>query len=120
MAAALGALKEMPCEGRRIAALGDMGELGAQSVKAHEDVGFRAAELPVDCLVTVGEKAAGIAAAARSRGLAGVVETRDAEDAARVICAEARPGDVVLIKASRSMRLERITQVLRGCDWREV
>jgi UDP-N-acetylmuramoyl-tripeptide--D-alanyl-D-alanine ligase len=55
-----------------------------------------------------------IAAAARARGFKSVVEIDEVERAAQAVKEFARPGDVVLVKASRSMRLERITEVLRA------
>src|SRR5262249_21780017 len=57
MVAALETLHELPCKGRRIAVLGDMAELGAHSLAAHEEVGRRAAELGVGQLFAVGRMA---------------------------------------------------------------
>jgi UDP-N-acetylmuramoyl-tripeptide--D-alanyl-D-alanine ligase len=113
MLAALETLRAFPCRGRRVAVLGDMAELGGSSGPAHAEVGRRAAELGLDQLFAVGTRAAGIAAAAREGGLRNVVELLDVEDAARAVKDFARPGDAVLVKASRAMRLERITETLR-------
>ena len=118
MTAALRALAEMPANGRRIAVLGGMGELGAQSAPAHAGAGALAAQLGVDCLITVGSEAGGIAAAAREHGLVNIVETPDAQAAARLVAARARPGDSILIKASRSMKLERVLEILKEREWR--
>jgi hypothetical protein len=55
--AALQTLVELRCQGRRMAVLGDMAELGAESVAAHSEIGRRAAELGVDQLIAVGKMA---------------------------------------------------------------
>jgi UDP-N-acetylmuramoyl-tripeptide--D-alanyl-D-alanine ligase len=114
MLAALQTLREMPCHGRRVAVLGDMAELGGSSRAAHVEVGRRAAQSRLDHLFAIGRRASQIAEAAREKGLKSVVEIADVEPAAQAVKEFARPGDVVLVKASRSMRLERITEVLCG------
>jgi UDP-N-acetylmuramoyl-tripeptide--D-alanyl-D-alanine ligase len=114
MLAALQTLRELPCDGRRVAVLGDMAELGSCSRAAHVEIGRRAAQCRVDRLFAIGRRASQIAEAARDRGLKSVVEITDVEPAAAAVKEFARPGDVVLVKASRSMRLERITEALRG------
>jgi UDP-N-acetylmuramoyl-tripeptide--D-alanyl-D-alanine ligase len=96
-----------------VAVLGDMAELGESSQAAHAEVGRRAAEFHVDKLFTVGPQAREIARAARCGGLQTVVEIPEVETAVHTVRKFARPGDVVLVKASRSMRLERITEALR-------
>jgi UDP-N-acetylmuramoyl-tripeptide--D-alanyl-D-alanine ligase len=96
-----------------VAVLGDMAELGESSGPAHAEVGRRAAELGLDQLFAVGTRAAEIAAAARGSGLRNVVEILDVDHAAQAVNDFARPGDAVLVKASRAMRLERITETLR-------
>lgn len=114
MAAALQTLRELPCHGRRVAVLGDMAELGDCSRAAHCEVGRRAAEAHLDQLFAIGRRASQIAAGARERGFQSVVEIAEVERAVEAVKEFARPGDVVLVKASRSMRLERITEKLRG------
>jgi UDP-N-acetylmuramoyl-tripeptide--D-alanyl-D-alanine ligase len=113
MLAALQTLSELPCAGRRVAVLGGMAELGATSAAAHAEVGKRAAEFHLDKLFTVGAQAAEIAGAARSGGLENVAEFPEVESAAQAVREFARAGDVVLIKASRAMKLERVAEVLR-------
>ncbi len=113
MVAALQTLCDLPCAGRRVAVLGDMAELGESSRAAHAEVGQRAAEFRLDQLFTVGRQAGEIATAARRGGLRTVVEIPEVETAVRAVREFARPGNVVLIKASRAMRLERITEALR-------
>ena len=113
MLAALETLRALPCSGRRVAVLGDMAELGESSRPAHAEVGRRAAELGLDQLFAIGTRAAEMAAAARGGGLRNVVEFLDVDRAAQAVNDFARPGDAVLVKASRAMRLERITETLR-------
>jgi UDP-N-acetylmuramoyl-tripeptide--D-alanyl-D-alanine ligase len=114
MLAALQTLRELPCRGRRVAVLGDMSELGDCSRAAHVEVGRRAAQSHLDQLFAIGRRASQIAEAARDKGFKSVVEIAEVEPAAQAVKEFARPGDVVLVKASRSMRLERISEVLRG------
>ena len=108
MVAALQTLRELPCKGRRVAVLGDMAELGAHSEAAHEEVGRRAAELGVGQLFAVGKMAPVMARAARDAGLNRVFEFADVETAAAAVKSFVKTGDVVLLKASRATRLERI------------
>ena len=112
MVAALRVLQELPCKGRRVAVLGDMGELGVHSESAHAEVGRRAAELGVSQLITVGKMAGVMAQAAREAGLNRVIELVEA--AVPALKSFLKPGDTVLLKASRASRLERITQALRA------
>jgi UDP-N-acetylmuramoyl-tripeptide--D-alanyl-D-alanine ligase len=65
--AALETLCDLPLQGRRVAVLGDMAELGAHSEAAHAEVGRRAAELGIGQLFAVGKMAPVMAAAARGR-----------------------------------------------------
>jgi UDP-N-acetylmuramoyl-tripeptide--D-alanyl-D-alanine ligase len=112
MQAALETLRSFPCKGRRIAVLGEMGELGETSVSAHEEVGRRAAEGRVDCLVAVGKSSKIMAAAARGAGLRDVIDFAEVEKAGPAVTEMVRPGDVVLVKASRSTRIERVIEFL--------
>lgn len=94
---------------RRVAAvLGEMLELGPESPERHRDIGRLAAKLGFDLVVAVGEAAARIADGAGP----GAVRAADTDEAARVMSAWLRPGDVVLVKASRGARLERVTAAL--------
>lgn len=119
MLVALQALRDIPCKGRRIAVLGDMAELGAYSEQAHLEVGKRAAESGVGQLFAIGKMAGLIAKAAREAGLNRVFEFQDVESAAPAVKSFVKPGDVVLLKASRVARLERIAEVLRPNDGRK-
>jgi UDP-N-acetylmuramoyl-tripeptide--D-alanyl-D-alanine ligase len=114
MVAALETLCALPLQGRRVAVLGDMAELGAQSEAAHAEVGRRAAELGIGQLFAVGRMAPVVAAAAREAGLSRVIEFTDVEAAKNAVKGFLKPGDVVLLKASRASRLERIAETLKS------
>ena len=112
--AALETLCDLPLQGRRVAILGDMAELGAHSTAAHAEVGRRAAELKIGQLFAVGKNSAITAQAARDAGLTRVIEFADVEMAVTAVRKFLRTGDVVLLKASRSSRLERIAETLKA------
>ena len=116
MLAALQTLQDLPCRGRRVAVLGDMAELGAHSEAAHEEVGRRAADLGVGQLFAVGKMAPVMARGARGAGLNRVFEFEDVETAAAAVKSFVKDGDVLLLKASRAARLERISERLRRCE----
>ncbi len=112
--AALQTLQDFPCKGRRVAVLGDMAELGDHAEAAHLEVGRRAAELGVDQLFAIGKMASVISLGARDAGLNRVLEFQDVEPAADAVKRFLKAGDVLLLKASRSSRLERIAELLRA------
>jgi UDP-N-acetylmuramoyl-tripeptide--D-alanyl-D-alanine ligase len=114
MIAALETLRDIPLQGRRVAVLGDMGELGAHSEAAHAEVGRRAAELEVGQLFAVGRMAPVLAKSARAAGLSRVVEFGNVEEAVKAIKSFLKSGDVVLLKASRSARLERVAETIKA------
>jgi UDP-N-acetylmuramoyl-tripeptide--D-alanyl-D-alanine ligase len=109
MAAALHALAGIG-EGRRVAVLGEMLELGDASHDSHVEVGRLAARLGIDHVVAIGVGAAGIAAGAGERA----TTVADVDEAVRHLNAWLSPTDVVLVKASRSVRLERVAEALLG------
>ena len=92
-------------DGRKVAVLGDMRELGPDERRFHREVGARARELGVDLLVAVGDLARDYA-----DGADGVpaVMFPDARPAADGVASHLEPGDVVLVKASRGMALEHV------------
>jgi UDP-N-acetylmuramoyl-tripeptide--D-alanyl-D-alanine ligase len=114
MVVALQTLLDLPCKGRRVAVLGDMAELGTHSESAHEEIGRRVAELGVGQLFAVGKMAPVMARAARDAGLNRVFEFADVETAASAVKSFVKAGDVVLLKASRAIRIERIAELLRA------
>jgi len=111
--AALQTLCELPLQGRRVAVLGDMNELGSHAEAAHREIGQRAAELGIGQLFAVGKMAAVTAGAARQAGLARVIEFSDVEAAMNAVKSFLKAGDVVLFKASRACQLERIAETLK-------
>jgi UDP-N-acetylmuramoyl-tripeptide--D-alanyl-D-alanine ligase len=112
--AALETLCDLPLQGRRVAVLGDMEELGAHSEAAHAEVGRRAAELKIGQLFAVGKMAGVVTKAAREGGLTRVIKFENVEAAVKAIKGFLKSGDVVLLKASRASRLERIAETLRS------
>lgn len=119
MLAALQTLEDIPCKGRRVAVLGDMAELGSHSEEAHIEVGRHVAKSGVGQLFAIGQMASFIAKAARETGMNRVFEFLDIESAAAAVKSFVKPGDVVLLKASRVARLERIAEILRPPDGRK-
>jgi len=113
MIAALETLQELPCKGRRVAVLGDMAELGGHTEAVHEEVGRRAGELGVAQLFAVGKMAAVMARGARQAGLNRILEFNDVDSAAAAVKSFVKAGDLVLLKASRVTRLERVGELLR-------
>jgi len=111
--AALQTLQDLPCKARRVAVLGDMAELGKHSEAAHEEIGRRAAEMGVAQLFAVGQMASVVARGARGAGLHRVLEFADVATAAAAVKSFVKRGDVLLLKASRAARLERIAELLR-------
>ena len=114
MRAALETLCDLPLQGRRVAVLGDMAELGPHTEPAHVEIGKFAAKLKIGQLFTVGKNGTATATAAREGGLTRVIEFADVEAAVRAVKNFLKPGDVVLLKASRSSRLERIAETLKA------
>lgn len=112
--AALETLCDLPLQGRRVAVLGDMEELGAHGEATHAEIGRRAAELGIGQLFTVGKMAAVTAKAARDGGLNRVIEFTDVEAVIKAVNNFLKTGDVVLLKASRASRLERIAEALKS------
>lgn len=111
--AALTTLTGMPAAGRRIAVLGRMGELGTEAETGHRRVGEAAAEDGIDCVIGVGDEARWITDAAYTGGVEKVFQCESIEDAVRSLRGFARAGDVVLVKGSRSSRMERIVEGLQ-------
>jgi UDP-N-acetylmuramoyl-tripeptide--D-alanyl-D-alanine ligase len=115
VSAALDFLAEMPiASGRhRYAVLGDMLELGPDEERLHREIGSRAAAV-ADALLAVGERARWMADAASAAGLANVTHVRDVEEAIATVDHALAPGtgDVVLVKGSRGVELDRLVGAL--------
>lgn len=110
--AALELLAELP--GRHIAVLGDMLELGPYEESGHREVGRLAAPV-VSLLVLLGPRSRWIADGAVAQGFPEdrIYSASDHEDAARWLLEWLQPGDVVLVKGSRAMEMERVIDALR-------
>ncbi len=94
----------------RYAVLGDMLELGEDTKAAHREVGFTVAEQGIDYLITVGEASKLTAEAAREAGLPDhhVAAFADTTAAGKFLQEELEEGDIVLVKGSQGLRMERV------------
>ncbi len=104
----------MKTEGRRLAVLGPMAEMGQAAVQAHREIGQKVAELQMDKLVAVGDLAVAVAESAIESGLSEKdVQWFESKEAATVwLKANLLPADIVLIKGSRIAGLEYIVEEL--------
>ncbi|MDT8901690.1 UDP-N-acetylmuramoyl-tripeptide--D-alanyl-D-alanine ligase [Anaeroselena agilis] len=99
--------------GRKVAVLGDMLELGELAAAAHSQVGEQLADNGVEVVVTVGEQARHIAAAALAGGVKVAVACEGHGEAAEALRKLLRPGDTVLVKGSRGMKMEKMLSVFK-------
>jgi len=110
---ALNTLEAILCKGKKIAVLGDMLELGKFSVKEHEKVGEHVASV-ADMLITVGVHARHIASSAQEHGLQKeeifTFASHESQQAGEKLASLLGKGDVVLIKGSQGVRMERTTK----------
>lgn len=108
---AIDTLKDVRTVGRKIAVLGDMMELGSYSMTEHEKVGHKVAGV-ADILITVGIRARSIAEAALASGLSEqrIFQYEDARLAGKELEEVLSEDDVVLIKGSQSIRMERTVE----------
>jgi UDP-N-acetylmuramoyl-tripeptide--D-alanyl-D-alanine ligase len=114
LSAALQTLRDLPHLGRKIAILGDMLELGPMSDNYHREAGRTAAASNLDLLVCIGLGGSLIAAGAVAAGMSGEQVLCFAAAPAAVLTVREiiRPGDLVLLKASRGIRLEQVAEGL--------
>lgn len=114
MRASISTLSTLEGAGRRIAVLGDMGELGSDEYQLHVDVGTFAAQADLDMLVCIGTLSVGIKSGALAADMdtACVKSFTGVEEAQQFLEKYVREGDIVLVKASRFMELERIVKGL--------
>jgi len=98
--------------GRKIAVLGDMLELGRISRKSHEEIGKIAAGLKLNALIAVGKFGGTVARSARKSGLLASLNAGTNLNAIRILKKMLRKNDTVLIKGSRGMKMETITESL--------
>ncbi|MDE3017575.1 MAG: UDP-N-acetylmuramoyl-tripeptide--D-alanyl-D-alanine ligase, partial [Nitrospirota bacterium] len=114
MKAAVTLLAQLAERGRTIAALGDMLELGPESPALHREVGGHLASEGITHLIACGPLAEQIAAGARSAGMeADRIHTAADSVVGAALCKKlAQEGDVVLVKGSRGMMMERVVEQL--------
>ncbi len=114
MVAALKTATQLMVKGRRVAALGRMGELGRESESAHRRVGRAVAEFEFDYLITVGEEARLMAEAASSAGLKSADRADTHEQAVEALLDYLEPGDLLLVKGSLSSAMDRVVHGLEA------
>lgn len=116
MKAAIQLLAEMSQGKRSIAVLGDMLELGAGSKQMHREVGVFLAAQEIGYLLACGVLGRELAEGSRRAGMPTdrITELPDAAAAGDALTAMVRQGDVVLVKASRGMRMEQVVEAVTG------
>lgn len=114
MVAALKTASQVAGKRRRIAALGQMAELGRESEAAHRCLGRAVAEFRFDYLVTVGDEARLIAEAASSAGLASATQAETHEQAVEALLSYLKPEDVLLVKGSFASAMDRVVTGLEA------
>lgn len=108
MRSALDTLRELPAQ-RKIAVLGDMLEIGKYTEQVHRAIGDQTAGF-ADALFTVGPRAKFIADEARSHGLEEVYSFDDSVSAGKALDPMIREGDLILVKGSQGMRMEKTVE----------
>lgn len=116
MANALKTLKQMRGEGRKIAVLGDMLELGEKTLDYHFKLGRLVAESGIDLLLTVGKLSMAIGQGAKEHGMnpEKIFTFDNNEEISSYLIQDLKPGDLVLIKGSRRMKLEEVVLSLKS------
>jgi len=111
MTEALKTLSSITVKGKKIAVLGDMMELGSKTIEAHRQAG-REAAVAADLIFTVGVRAQFIAEAARAKSFHpdNLKHFAEAREAGRALERLLASGDLVLVKGSQSMRMERVVE----------
>lgn len=111
--AALKTLKDLEVSGRKIAVIGDMLELGTYTIEAHKEIGREAADI-CDTIITVGLRAKFVAEGAKEKkfGVKKLYHYHDAVAAGEALDHYLKTGDVVLVKGSQSMRLEKVVEAI--------
>ena len=113
MQAALRWFGDRAVSGRKAVALGDMLELGQDSTRYHKELGRTVAEIAPDWGVFVGEESrAAFEEATERSGDNRYRHVENSDIAARLLVEWVRPGDAVLVKGSRGMKMERVVKAL--------
>lgn len=117
MEAALLTLRDAAGDSRKIAVLGDMLELGSISELSHYQVGEMVQDLGIDILIAVGEMSKRTAEGALAKGMApsDVFLCKKPSEAIDILGSILKPGDVVLVKASRAMEMEEVVNSMVRC-----
>ncbi|WMJ23763.1 UDP-N-acetylmuramoyl-tripeptide--D-alanyl-D-alanine ligase [Paludicola sp. MB14-C6] len=116
MNAAIDVISNTNCNGRRFCVLGDMLELGDISEEAHVEVGKMVGRSRVDVLLCYGELAKEIKRGAIMMGMKNVFHFEEKENLVDYIKANVEPGDAIIYKASRGMKLEEVILAVNE-DW---
>ena len=121
MANALKTLKQAKSEGRKIAVLGDMLELGEKTLDYHLELGRSVAESKVDLLLTVGKYSPAIGDGAQQYGMnpEKIFAFANNQMVSAYLLENLKAGDLVLIKGSRKMKLEEVVLSLKGLHGRQ-
>lgn len=111
---ALDSLKDFQVAGRKFAVLGDMRELGHYEEQFHREVGEKAVQSDVDFIYTIGDSGRIIHDAALSAGAERVSHFSDLKDLAKELKNVLQPGDLLFIKGSRALKLEKLYELLKS------
>jgi UDP-N-acetylmuramoyl-tripeptide--D-alanyl-D-alanine ligase len=116
MKSALETLSALGTGGQKIAVLGDMLELGEAAEVAHREIGREVARVGIQYLITLGPMAQQIAQGALSAGMEDhrVMCSQEPEDVGEKVLKVARPGDYILVKGSRKMKMENILEMIKN------
>lgn len=110
--AAIKVLGKIETTGRKIAVIGDMLELGDYEIAGHQLVGKAVIDSSIDVLVVVGERAKIIGRTAGDTGMKNILNFDTSNEAGEYLWKFVKAGDMVLIKGSQGMRMERATKIL--------
>jgi UDP-N-acetylmuramoyl-tripeptide--D-alanyl-D-alanine ligase len=115
MQAACLCLKDWPGPGHKLLIVGDMLELGPRTQTSHVELGACVAATQVDRLLAFGDNAGEVSQGALSAGMRphAIAECHELDSLLTVLDCWLEPGDVVLVKGSRGMRMERVVHWLR-------
>ncbi len=110
---AIGSIHQLPYRGRKIFVCGDMLELGPQTERLHREMGRRMAKADIDILLTVGKHSRWIAEQARSNKNISVCHCPDIPTAQNRLARYLTAGDMIFLKGSRGIHLERIVEFIK-------
>jgi UDP-N-acetylmuramoyl-tripeptide--D-alanyl-D-alanine ligase len=115
MQAACLCLSDWPGAGHKLLIVGDMLELGVETRKSHQELGACVAAASVDRLLAFGDNAGEVSRGALHAGMRPhfIAECHELDALLTVLDCWLEPGDVVLVKGSRGMRMERVVQWLK-------